>query len=87
MKKIHMLEFLRKHLKEYTITEVTLVDLMSHDTDLGKAGEHYLVKFSQITDDFSTTIKSPKKLERTCLVNTKEFDKWLRKKEIIKFID
>jgi hypothetical protein len=89
MKEIQMLEFLKEQLKHsHVINNITSIKLMDIDTDFGLAGETYLVKLVELRPDYTSTLEFPaKKVERTCMVNALEFNSWLRKKQIIKFID
>jgi hypothetical protein len=84
-----MLEFIREYLSDWmAILEVLSVTLLDHDTEHGLAGEVYLVKLVEGRPDHTSTIEFPtKKVERTCIVSAIEYNKWIRKQEIVKFID
>ena len=70
------------------IIEVLSVTLLDHDTEHGLAGEVYLVKLVEGVPDHTSTIEFPqKKVERTCVVSTIEYNNWIRKQEIVKFIN
>lgn len=89
MKEIQMLEFLKEHLSHsHVIKGIKSVKLLDIDSELGLVGEVFLVKLVEVRPD--VTIPQPYgriDVERTCLVNALEFNSWLRKKQIIKFID
>lgn len=84
-----MLEFIREYVAHrMAIIEVLSVTLLDHDTEHGLAGEVYLVKLVEGVPDHTSTIEFPqKKVERTCVVSAIEYNNWIRKQEIVKFID
>jgi len=89
MKQIKMLEFLKEHLSHsHVIDEVLSVTLLDHDSDYGLAGEVYVVKLIEIIPDISNPQPYGRiNVKRTCVVNALEYNSWIRKQEIIKFID
>lgn len=89
MKEIKMLEFLQEILSgKMVILEVVSTTIIDYDSDYGFAGENYIVKLVEVRPSYNVSMDFQKtKVERTCIVNAIEFNSWVRKNEIVKFID
>ena len=69
------------------LDDVIAVKLLDNDEEYGSIGEFYIVKCLLAVPDYSVPINNLfDKHEKTCLVNSKEFKRWLSQKNAITWI-
>ncbi len=73
--------------KTPNLKEVIDVKIKDTDDDYGTIGEHYIVKCLVIQiNPMAPNGVFKEDVERTCLVSTSEFRKWIRKEKPIKWL-
>lgn len=69
------------------LDEVITVKLLDYDGEYGSIGEFYIVKCLLAVPNYSVPINNLfDRSEKTCLVNSKEFKRWLNQKNSITWI-
>jgi hypothetical protein len=82
--KDYILEFLLERSNTTRFEEVTDVILKDCDDSHGGAGEHYIVTVKVHIPDFSFTSGNQTKIvEMKCLVNVKQFNQFVEKRNAI----
>jgi hypothetical protein len=85
-----MLEFIKQHEKENThypkIRKILEVKMKDYDDDNGPMGKHYVVKCKMSVPTNSGTSPNSivfQEVETTCLVDVREFNKFMNKENAI----
>ena len=83
-----MLKFLKERGED--VENVISVKLDEFDSDYGFIGENYIVKCTvEVLSTYSNTTSGNKEIsyiERTCLVDSSEFNRYLKKQNTVRWI-